>query len=106
MQPLSLRLWVTPRASASYAGVRTLVMGGGEKSYGTLQGVIMFPVLVSQAAAPFIAASLWQATGSHTLLQSVLLGMVIISALVFALAARLSRSRKQVANVSDTSRPG
>jgi MFS family permease len=106
----SLLALLFPLLFGAGMGIKTLVQATaapeflGEKSYGTLQGVIMFPVLVSQAAAPFIAASLWQETGSYTLLQSVLLGMAIISALAFALAAWLSRSRKQVANVSDASR--
>ena len=92
-------------------GIKTLVQATaapeflGEKRYGTLQGLIMFPVFVSQAAAPFIAASLWQVTGSYGLLQSVLLGMAVISALAFALAAWLSKSRKHAANISDASHP-
>jgi MFS family permease len=84
-------------------GIKTLVQATaapeflGETGYGTLQGMIMFPVLIAQAAAPFLAAYLWQLTGNYGLLQAVLLGAAIISALAFALAAWLANLRKHSA---------
>jgi MFS family permease len=81
-------------------GIKTLVQATaapeflGEKGYGALQGVISFPVLIAQAASPFIAAHLWQVTGSYGLLQCVLLGAAITSALAFALAAWLANTRE------------
>jgi MFS family permease len=82
-------------------GIKTLVQATAapeflsEKEYGALQGIISLPALASQAAAPFIAAYLWQRTGNYDLLQSVLLGASILSALAFALAAWLSGRRKR-----------
>jgi MFS family permease len=84
-------------------GIKTLVQATaapeflGETSYGTLQGMIMFPVLIAQAAAPFVAAYLWQLTGNYGLLQAVLLGAAITSAIAFALAAWLANLRKHSA---------
>jgi predicted MFS family arabinose efflux permease len=110
-QPDSSLALLFPLLFGAGMGIKTLVQATaapeflGEKRYGTLQGLIMFPVLVSQAAAPFIAASLWQITGSYGLLQSVLVGMTVISALAFALAAWQSKSRKHTANISDASHP-
>jgi hypothetical protein len=83
-------------------GIKTLVQATaapeflGEKGYGALQGVISLPVLMAQAASPFIAASLWQAYGSYGLVKFVLLGTAITSALAFALAAWLAASRKDM----------
>ena len=83
-------------------GIKTLVQATaapeflGEEEYGALQGIITLPVLVSQAAAPFIAAYLWQSTGNYDLLQSVLLAASILSALAFALAALLKDSREKI----------
>ena len=57
----------------------------------------MLPVLVSQAAAPFAAAYLWQLGGGYGLLQSVLMAAAMISALAFALAAWMAGSRKRPA---------
>jgi hypothetical protein len=81
-------------------GIKTLVQATAapefldEREYGALQGIISLPVLVSQAAAPFIAAYIWQSAGDYDPVQSVLLGAAIISALAFALAAWLARSWK------------
>jgi MFS family permease len=81
-------------------GIKTLVQATaapeflGEKEYGALQGIIMLPVLASQAAAPFAAAYLWQLGGGYGLLQSVLMAAAMISALAFALAAWISRKRR------------
>jgi MFS family permease len=81
-------------------GIKTLVQATAapefldEKQYGALQGIIMLPVLASQAAAPFAAAYLWQMGGGYGLLQSVLMTTAMISALAFALAALMAHSRK------------
>ena len=82
-------------------GIKTLVQATaapeflGEKEYGALQGIIMLPVLASQAAAPFVAAYLWQLGGGYGLLQSVLMAAAVVSALAFVLAAWLAGSRKR-----------
>ncbi|CAN5359859.1 MFS transporter [soil metagenome] len=84
-------------------GIKTLVLATAapefleETGYGALQGVVSLPVLVAQSLSPFAAAFLWQAGGDYRLLQSVLLGMAIVSAIAFALAAWMAGSRKSAA---------
>jgi MFS family permease len=110
IQPDSSLALLFPTLFGAGMGIKTLVQATaapeflGETSYGALQGMIMLPVLVAQAAAPFIAAYLWQATGGYGLLQSVLLMAAIVSALAFALAAWLSISGRYAAkDIADTS---
>ena len=46
----------------------------GIRDYGALQGILMTPVQILQAASPFVAALLWQWSGGYELLTYVLLG--------------------------------
>lgn len=76
-------------------GIKTIVQATaapeflGRTAYGALQGALMLPVHVAQAATPFIAASVWQADGGYGLLQTILLAAGCLSAVAFAVAARL-----------------
>ena len=76
-------------------GIKTIVQATaapeflGRTAYGALQGALMLPVYVAQAATPFIAASIWQADGGYGLLQTILLLAGCLSAVAFAVAARL-----------------
>lgn len=96
--PNSLLSLLFPILFGAGMGIKTLVQATaapeflGEKEYGGLQGAISFPVLVAQAASPFVAAFLWQASGDYSLLKAVLLGTAIASALAFAFAAWMAGS--------------
>jgi MFS family permease len=60
----------------------------GRERYGTLNGALSVPVVVSRAAGPVAASLLWAATGGYT---AILWGLVLISALAsvaFWLAVR------------------
>jgi len=76
-------------------GIKTIVQATaapeflGRAGYGALQGALMFPVYIAQAASPFLAAWIWQIRGEYDLLQVVLLSMAALSAAAFLLAAKL-----------------
>jgi MFS family permease len=76
-------------------GIKTIVQATaapeflGRAGYGALQGALMLPVYIAQAASPFVAAWIWQFRGQYDLLQVVLLGMAALSAAAFLLAARM-----------------
>jgi MFS family permease len=80
-------------------GIKTIVQATaapeflGIREYGALQGILATPVQLVQAAAPFIAALLWQWWGNYKALEVVLLASVTISAITFGLAAWLARAR-------------
>lgn len=76
-------------------GIKTIVQATaapeflGRAGYGALQGALMFPVYIAQAASPFLAAWIWRLRGEYDLLQVVLLSMAALSAAAFLLAARM-----------------
>lgn len=80
-------------------GIKTIVQATaapeflGIREYGALQGILATPVQLVQAAAPFVAALLWQWWGNYKALEIVLLASVTISAITFGLAAWLARAR-------------
>ena len=75
-------------------GVKTIVQATaapeffGSEAYGALQGALMFPVYLAQAAAPLMAAWLWQVRGNYDLLEGALTVLAAVSATAFVLAAR------------------
>jgi len=76
-------------------GIKTIVQATaapeflGRAGYGALQGALMLPVYVAQAASPFLAAWIWEIDGEYALLQIVLVVMAALSAAAFVLAAKL-----------------
>jgi MFS family permease len=86
-------------------GVKTIVQATaapeflGREGYGALQGAIMTPVYVAQAAAPFAAALIWDIGGGHLFLERVLLVSAVVSVASFALAAFCARSRPAIAKM-------
>jgi MFS family permease len=79
-------------------GVKTVVQATaapeflGIRDYGALQGILTTPVLIVQAASPFVAALLWHWSGGYELLTYVLLGCSGVSAITFGCAAWMSPS--------------
>lgn len=99
---------VTPDASFAFLfavlfgagmGIKTVVQATaapeflGISEYGALQGILSMPVQFTQAAAPLVAALLWQWSGSYNLLTVVLLICASISAMTFGAAAWQVRHR-------------
>lgn len=57
------------------------------KNYGAINSIISAPSILTKAAAPFLAALLWQAQGSYDVLLAVLTALAILAAVLFWLAA-------------------
>lgn len=65
----------------------------GQQSYGAISGAITMPTNMARAAAPFLAALIWQAAGGYGPVLWALLGVAIVSAVCFWLAVALERRR-------------
>ncbi len=94
LQPHSPLVFVFAVAFGTGMGIKTIVQATaapeflGRAGYGALQGALMFPVYLSQAGSPLLAAWIWQLHGNYDLLEIVLL-TAGVSAAAFVLAARL-----------------
>lgn len=95
LSPHSPMVLVFAVAFGTGLGIKTIVHATaapeflGRAGYGALQGAIMLPVFLAQAATPVTAAWIWQLRGSYDVLQIVLLVAAATSAGAFVLAARL-----------------
>jgi hypothetical protein len=69
----------------------------GRTGYGSIQGAMALPIMIGEAAAPFLAAAIWTLAGSYGPVVWVLVGVSAFSALAFGLAAALVRSRGKAA---------
>lgn len=54
--------------------------------YATLNGLMMTPVLLMQAAAPFVGALLWRAAGGYSLMLWTMVGLALAAFVAFAFA--------------------
>jgi hypothetical protein len=73
----------------------------GRTGYGSIQGAMALPIMIGEAAAPFLAAAIWTLAGGYGPVVWVLVGVSAISALAFGLAAALVRSRGKAALSTD-----
>lgn len=95
LSPHSPMVFVFAVTFGTGLGIKTIVQATaapeflGRAGYGALQGAIMVPVLLAQAATPLTAAWIWQLRGDYDLLEIVLLLAAATSAGAFVLAARL-----------------
>ena len=94
MSPL---LFAFPILFGTGMGIKTVVQATaapellGKSAYGSLQGMILMPVFIAQAAAPFIAASIWQVSGEVSVLEEYLLAAAIVAAGSFVCAVGFAR---------------
>jgi predicted MFS family arabinose efflux permease len=58
----------------------------GREAYGTINGALSAPVIISRAAAPIAAAMLWSATGGYAAVLAVLIGLGLMATIGFAAA--------------------
>ena len=65
----------------------------GQRAYGAINGAITMPTSIARAAAPFLAALIWQASGGYTPVLWALLVVALTSAACFWLAVTLERRR-------------
>lgn len=65
----------------------------GQRAYGAINGAMTMPTSIARAAAPFLAALIWQAAGSYTPVLWALFVVALVSALCFWLAVALERRR-------------
>lgn len=65
----------------------------GQRAYGAINGAITMPTSMARAAAPFLAALIWQASGGYAPVLWALLVVALISALCFWLAVAIERRR-------------
>ncbi|MNY29841.1 hypothetical protein D3C86_1639080 [compost metagenome] len=54
--------------------------------YATLNGLMMTPVLIMQAAAPWFGALLWRAAGGYWLMLWVMVALAVAALLAFGFA--------------------
>jgi hypothetical protein len=93
--PTSNSAFLFPLLFGAGMGIKTVVQATAApeflviREYGALQGILSMPVQLTQAAAPLIAALLWQWSGSYVLLTLVLLASAVASAMTFAAAVLL-----------------
>jgi len=82
-------------------GIKTVVQATaapeflGRAQYGALQGAITLPSQLAQAAAPFLAALIFEVAGSYDLVLRMLLACAVVSAVAFAAAIWLAGQRKR-----------
>lgn len=95
----SLLVFAFPVLFGAGMGIKTVIQATAapeflrQNAYGALQGLITFPVLMAQAAAPFAAALVWEIAGGPDVLIAVLFAFSVLSAAAFLLAARLAAVR-------------
>lgn len=65
----------------------------GQRAYGAINGAITMPTAIARAAAPFLAALIWQAAGGYTPVLWALFAVALISAACFWLAVGFERRR-------------
>ena len=65
----------------------------GQRAYGAINGAITMPTSIARAAAPFLAALIWQAAGGYAPVLWALFVVALVSALCFWLAVVLERRR-------------
>jgi predicted MFS family arabinose efflux permease len=73
-------------------GIMTIVRGIavsdliGRTHYGAINGALMVPTTVAKALAPFLAAALWSAVGTPSLMLWAILGSALLGTVGFVLA--------------------
>lgn len=65
----------------------------GQLGYGAINGAITMPTSIARAAAPFLAALIWQAAGGYAPVLWALFAVAIVSAGSFWLAVAIERRR-------------
>jgi len=65
----------------------------GQRAYGAINGAITMPTSIARAAAPFLAALIWQATGGYASVLWALFVVACVSAACFWLTVALERRR-------------
>lgn len=65
----------------------------GQRAYGAINGAITMPTSIARAAAPFLAALIWQAAGGYAPVLWALFVVALVSASCFWLAVTLERRR-------------
>src|SRR5205814_6275994 len=100
LAPGSVLAFAFPILFGAGMGIKTVVQATAapallrESAYGSLQGIVLMPVYVAQALAPFLAAMIWQASGSAGVLEMFLLVTAIVAEASFACAIGLARRRQ------------
>jgi MFS family permease len=61
--------------------------------YATLNGLMMTPVLLAQASAPWLGALLWRASGGYAAVEWAMVGAAIVALVAFAYGLRNARKR-------------
>jgi MFS family permease len=69
----------------------------GRTGYGSIQGAMALPIMIGEAAAPFLAAAIWTLAGGYGPVAWALVGVSAFSALAFGVAAALVRARAKAA---------
>ncbi len=99
VEPGSLLMFAFAIAFGAGMGIKTIVQATaapeflGREGYGSLQGALLMPVYAAQAAAPFVAAIIWQVGGGYLLLERLLFLSALLSTAAFTLAAVLAPRR-------------
>ncbi|MFS2105847.1 MFS transporter [Ralstonia sp. Ralssp135] len=61
--------------------------------YATLNGLMMTPVLLAQASAPWLGALLWRASGGYAAVEWAMVGAAIVALVAFAYGLRHAQKR-------------
>ncbi|MEE2979426.1 MAG: MFS transporter [Pseudomonadota bacterium] len=61
--------------------------------YATLNGLMMTPVLLAQASAPWLGALLWRASGGYAAVEWAMVGAALVALAAFAYGLRHARKR-------------
>lgn len=82
-------------ANGSLTIVRGVIVADyyGQRGYGAINGAITMPTNIARAAAPFLAALIWQAAGDYAPVLWTLLVVAVVSAGCFCLTVAYERRR-------------
>ncbi len=69
--------------------------------YATLNGLMMTPVLLAQASAPWLGALLWKATGGYAAVEWAMVACALIALCAFTYGLRHARTRSAPDGVPD-----
>jgi MFS family permease len=67
----------------------------GRERYGTLNGALSVPVILTRAAGPVVASFMWSATGGYAAMLWALVLASLLAVAAFGLAVRSPRSRME-----------
>ncbi|WP_296224684.1 MFS transporter [Ralstonia sp. UBA689] len=70
--------------------------------YATLNGLMMTPVLLAQASAPWLSALLWKASGGYAAVEWAMVAAALVALMVFSYGLRHAQARPLPASAQDT----